>query len=67
MIAVKSRNIICSISQVLRNQENMQMNQRQLETSLEQIDAEDVPVVRVEKRGHDSMRDMFENIFKSTS
>ena len=61
MIAVKSRNIICSISQVLRNQENMQMNQRQLETSLEHIDAKDVPVVRVEKRGHDSMRDMFEN------
>ena len=37
------------------------MNQRQLETSLEQIDAKDVPVIRVEKRGHDSVRDMFEN------
>ena len=61
MIAVKSRKIICSISQVLRNRENLRMNQRQLETSLEQIDAKDVPVIRVEKRGHDSVRDMFEN------
>ena len=60
MIAVKSRKIICSISQVLRNRENLRMNQRQLETSLEHIDAKDVPVVRAEKRGHDSMRDMFE-------
>ena len=45
---------------MLRNQENLWMNQRQLETSLEHIDAKDVPVVRAEKRGHDSMRDMFE-------
>ena len=60
MIAVKSRKIICSISQALRNRENLQMNQPQLETSLEQIDAKDAPLVRVEKRGHDSMRDMFE-------
>ena len=45
---------------MLRNRENLRMNQRQLETSLEQIDAKDVPVVRVEKLGHDSMRDMFE-------
>ena len=52
MIAVKSRKIICSISQVLRNRENLRMNQRQLETSLEHIDAKDVPVVRVEKRGY---------------
>ena len=59
MIAVKSRKIICSISQVLRNRENLRMNQRQLETSLEQIDAKDAPVVG--KRGHDSMRDKFEN------
>ena len=40
------------------------MNQRQFEISLnfklKQIDAEDVLVVRVEKCGHDSMRDMFE-------
>ena len=62
MIAVRSRKIICGISQVLRNRENLRMNQRQLETSLEQIDAKDVPVVRAEKRGHDSMRDMFEKI-----
>ena len=61
MTAVKSRKIICSISQVLRNRENLRMNQRQLETSLEQIDSKDVPVVRIEKCGHDSMRDMFEN------
>ena len=60
MIAVRSRKIICGISQVLRNRENLRMNQRQLETSLEQIDAKDAPLVRVEKRGHDSMRDMFE-------
>ena len=45
---------------MLRNRENLRMNQRQLETSLEQIDAKDAPLVRVEKRGHDSMRDMFE-------
>ena len=64
MIAVKSCKIICSISQVLRNRENLRMNQRQLETSLEQIDAKDVPVVRVEKRGHDSMRDMFEKLLR---
>ena len=41
------------------------MNKRQFEISLnfklKQIDAEDVLVVRVEKCGHDSMRDMFEN------
>ena len=61
MIAVKSRKMLCSLSQVLRNRENLGMNQHQLETSLGQIDAKDVPVVRVEKRGHDSMRDMFEN------
>ena len=49
------------MQRVLRNRENLRMNQRQLETSLEQIDAKDAPLVRVEKRGHDSMRDMFEN------
>ena len=42
------------------------MNQRQFEISLnfklKQIDAEDVPVVRVEKCVHDSMRDMFDQL-----
>ena len=45
------------MQRVLRNRENLRSYQ--LETSLVQSDAEDV--VRVEKSGHDSMRDMFAN------